>query len=225
MPRPAHQMVTYSGVLGPSATPVEQWQFSLRLQDGAFNSAALSVAAAAAMQPWNTSLAPIFSTNVHLTRVRIADIGTDGRVAKTADAGYSQGDWTGLRSGTVASTTVLPPQCSVVVSLQSAAAGAVGKGRIFLPQTSHRPGVSDLLLSTTDQQAILTASKAFLDGVIAATTTTPKSRIVVASAGSSVTGQAGALYPVVSVRVGRAIDTHRSRRGDLVESHVSTPLA
>lgn len=221
MARLAHQLVTFGGTIGPVAAPVEEWMFGVRFPVNSFDETQLVAEALTCQQAWATHLRPLHSDRVSLTKVRVASIGNNGRVVRNLAGGYVQGDWNGISTGSVASTTVLPPQTSVVVSLQSGAAGASGKGRFFLPQTIHRPQLTDLRMSDDDALAIATAARSFLVALRAAAGTNSP---VVASGGSSVTGQPPANYPVIQVKVGKAFDTHRSRRGDLLEAYSTIAL-
>jgi hypothetical protein len=80
-------------------------------------------------------------------------------------------------------------------------------------------------MTTTTADAVLDSVRSFLDGVNIDLTAAGWGRVAVASGGSLVTGQGPAVRAVTSVRVGRALDTMRSRRASLLEGYRVQALA
>jgi hypothetical protein len=220
VPRPAHQLVTFSGTLGPAAAPIEQWSFGVRFASNRFNTASDAVVGALAAA-WGAagSMQTIHNNTVNLTKVRVAQVDATGHVEQGTSGAFNQRDWVGVSPGGATGSTVYPPQCAVVASLISARAGATGKGRIFLPVTVKPLVATDLRMSITDAQSIADATKVFLNLLVAVDPSSP-----VQTKGPVVASSKGYLSPVLSVRVGRTIDTMRSRRRDIPEGYLSATL-
>jgi hypothetical protein len=223
MPPPLHTRVTFSGTFGAVSSPVEVWQFNLnfgterthdQVQPTLENYSDLRAA-------WVTHIAPVMTSDIHLTRVRHALVGDDGRVRRDSAGGYIQTDTNGDWSGTVATTAAIrmPLQTSLVVSLQSAKAGAVGKGRFFLPWPATTLD-ADYRIGSALAAQYSQRFRDFVDDCVSAV----HYPLVVASGGSALTGDPAGLYPVTSVRVGRVPDTMRSRRSHLLEGYASVAL-
>lgn len=218
MPRPAHQLVTFSGVMGAVSAPIEQWSFGLRFPDLRYDSG--SQTTVDAMANAFSSLQPIFSNLTTLTKTRVASVGADGKVKQTSGGSFLQKDSIIQKAGTGAATTFIPPQCAVVVSLGTPRQGTSGKGRIYLPQTIHAISSSDYRISAAHAQAIADAAKAFLNALAAIDAAAFSGD----EKGAHVVSTKGFMSPVRNVRVGRAIDTLRSRRRDVPEGYVSATL-
>lgn len=109
----------------------------------------------------------------------------------------------------------LPPQCSIVVSLRTAFASRSDRGRYYLPAISSDQLTPAGRLSSTPQNAILSAVVAAHSAEILVGAGCP---LVVYSRKNR------AVEPVVSIDVGDVIDTQRRRRDKLVESRVSALL-
>lgn len=151
------------------------------------------------------------NTGIHgstvLTEVKLASIGADGKYTDEpfVEAVSQAGGWT---QGAV----LHPYQVSLAVSLDTDRRGASGRGRIYLPtpgfalqtdstiQTVHAEGVRDqvaTLLTNLNNNAGFD--------------TTDTSVVIASSKGFN--------SPVTSVRVGRLLDTVRSRRRSLGEKY------
>lgn len=214
MPLPPFDMLTFSGVFGAAASPFEDWSWTVKLEGGTPNTVNNEAAwAFAARERYATHLAPLFGSEIVLMRTRFSRHAAGGLVERNADGGYVQGDDDTQVPGTATSFVRYPLQTACVVSLVTPRAGASGKGRCFLPFTSHALS-SDYRLTTTNQGAIAAQFKAFLDSIAAGFTTRP----VVASS-------KGFRSPVTAIRVGRTLDTQRSRRTDLLEGYDERALA
>lgn len=159
------------------------------------------------------------STQACLRDVTVALIGPDGRVGRQPDGSYLQRKTefgvTEVKGG--GGTDVKPYQVALAVSLSSALGSGAHKGRFYLPSPSMPlepdgrmlQGYSDGVATSvvTLFQAINTALGA--DG----------ERVAIASSGSVLKGLPAKNYPVVAVRVGRVLDTIRSRRNALDEQY------
>jgi hypothetical protein len=223
MPAPAHRRVTFSGVFGPVSQPVEVWQFNVSFAPEASVTQTQNTSEniADARRAFATHLAPQYSTDVTLTRVREALVGDDGKVQRLASGAFNQQDDTTAVAGTLTSsgTTRMPLQTAMVVSLGSARPGAIGKGRFFLPW----PAIgldTDYRIGAAAATAWAGRARDFLEALTSAVHARP----VIASGGSAVEGVGPALYPVTSLRVGRVPDTMRSRRSHMLEGYAQVSL-
>jgi hypothetical protein len=113
---------------------------------------------------------------------------------------------------------LLPPQCSVVVSLLSGTNRGKGvRGRIFLPSPSVTLE-ADFTMNTSDQSDISGAVTQLLNA-INARKTTGDGVVIIGHTGT------GTSRIVTRTRVGQVVDTHRSRRRQLPELYVEQALS
>lgn len=218
MPVPEHDRLTFSGIRGTTAVPLDDWSFSLNLEPHAtgpsLDDAGLNALADAGRLNYLNELNALLQADTHLTRVRYSVLDDLGHTKTRTDGSYLHGNNEVTLAGGAASTA-LPLQCALVVSLGTARAGASGKGRVFLPMPGYTPTPADKLLSIVQVEAVAAAAKEFLDTI---NTGFGGGAVVVASS-------KGYLTPVTHVRVGRVIDTLRSRRSALEEGYVTEVLA
>jgi hypothetical protein len=202
MATPGHTRVTFIGTFGAAASPVESWSFRLNFRPPSLSSNLQAIAGHAA-DSWLSRLAPIQPTNVILRQVKCAQIGDDGKYV--TDPGIVEPGQAGTQPGSL----LYPPQVAVVVSLLTNTRGAKGRGRIFLPAPRHPIIGNDCLLEVQAQDDIRTRAAGLMSDLneIAGLGT-----VVVASS-------SGVLSDVTSIRVGRALDTMRSRRRNLGEAY------
>lgn len=112
----------------------------------------------------------------------------------------------------------MPPQCSVVTTLQTNIPTRRGRGRLYWPALAAEIDSSTLRISTGAAQGIAGSVGAWLQDVADAFgTATPIQPAVVSEVGAMAT-------PIVSVRVGDVIDTQRRRRDQLLENYAVAPL-
>jgi hypothetical protein len=212
--RPPHKLVTWSGDLVVGGAILEQWSFSLRCEPDLNNTPAMdNVVASACKDAWQGWAGGVISNVCRLKRVRVASITELGKYGVDANGAYQAGEWVGDLPGSEGSAAILPPQSSLVISLTTARSGATGRGRFFLPMP--RKGLDvDGRLTVAQQNDTLTIMKGFLNDVNAVANL---GRIVVSSS-------KGYESLVTGVRVGRAVDTLRSRRGKIIEAYASAAL-
>ncbi len=147
-----------------------------------------------------------------LTEVKVARIGPDGRyredpILVPVDARGAHGAF-----------LMYPPQVALAVSLLTARRGPRGKGRFYLPAPCLPISAVSGLTSALDRARVATSVQTFLNNINnRAGLDANAPEVVVAST-------AGHNTVVNAVRVGLALDTIRSRRGDLPEAY-SAPLA
>lgn len=217
MAKPAHTRVTFSGLIGTAAAAVEQWSFNLCFPSTATGAAAtlasLQDKADLANGKWSNEMASVMPSDVVLNKVRVAHVGDDGHVTKRADGSYVQADGIASVAGTQAKQP-MPLQTALCVSLNTGRAGPTGKGRFFLPWPA-------LSLDMTDKRLPVAQVEGFIDNVQAWLNTTQTAM----GEGLVVVSSKGYISEVVSVRIGRAPDTMRSRREDAPEGYITLPLA
>lgn len=213
MARNPHQLVTLSGTFGAVSTPVENWSYSLAFAPyEGFDVDTAPGYAESIADAWATTLGTVMKPSQHLTKVRIAKHVLGGNVGRTLDGGYTQGDWVGDKPGSSGGSALYPPQVCLVASLVTPRAGASGKGRIFLPappvglDASYRIDATDAASVATKLASFINSCQAIVDGA------------------SIVSSTKGFDSPVIGIRVGRVLDTHRSRRTDMAEEYQSVDL-
>lgn len=218
MPRPAHTLVTYSGIFGTVAAPLEEWQFSLRVGPTVFASQAERAAAAlTCKQGWDQYCAGSVQSIARLQSVRVAQVDGLGKVSKTDGGAYNQADHNEDSPGVGAGDS-LPLQIALAVSLRTARSGPEGKGRFYLPAPAVALG-ADRRVTAERAGTIAANMKAFVEHVDGAFTQfgVPGGNVVVASS-------KGFLSVVTGVRVGRVLDTQRRRRGDMQEGYADATV-
>lgn len=141
-----------------------------------------------------------------LTMVKFNRIGTDGRYSESTTRAADLGPAPVI--GT--QSTKYPPQVALAVSLDTGySRGLAARGRFYLPPPGAAVQV-DGRLREDDTQVIANAAAAYLSGL-------NDLGLGVVSIVSDV--GAGAVRQVRTVRVGRALDTIRSRRTSIPEGY------
>lgn len=217
MAKPAHHRLTFSGVVGTSSAPIEQWSFGLSLSDdatiNAWDDLTIDAYASSMKDAYAANIDPIMQATTVLTEVRYACIGADGIHVRTRpDGSYVQGIWTGVDAGGLGAIG-MPLEVAIVATFDTARSGPRGRGRIFLPFPAF--DVDTLSKRLNDVQAANIAG--------------PVAELIrdVNSAGDpvvSVVSKFGFVSPVTRVRVGRVPDVLRSRRRDAVEGYASVTV-
>jgi hypothetical protein len=224
-PRPHNYLqvigdIQYGGIL-------EIWTFGLRIGShdgvlGVFTGAAPAGVlddVKADLAKWWNAMSTLLPTTTRLRAFKLNAIGEDGKyLSKTSSLGRDWGP-AGLQGST--STAAMPPQCSVAVTLTTAASrGLAAKGRVFLPPLAAsmlQPGGG---IATSGAQTIQTAFATLCTdlnnwpGIDAAG---DPGNVIVASQ-----VREGAMNLVTGVSVGTVVDTQQRRRNALVEVR-STP--
>lgn len=216
MPKPAHTRVTYSGVRGTIAAPMETFAFGINITTdpllAGFTDIQLNGVATAA-RTCITGMAGLFQADTIITESRVAVVDGLGKVVKRGNGSFLQGIEAAPVMG-AGTNNYMPLQASLVVSLVTARPGPSGKGRVFLPFPAITPSASDKLITGGQATALMDQ---FRDTIVALNQLTAGVVSVVSSKGytSAVTG----------LRVGRAPDTLRSRRRDAKEGYSTRGLA
>lgn len=141
-----------------------------------------------------------------LTEVKLAAIGEDGRYTRDPAIVAVNVPGGGAGGGSY------PPQISLAVSLVTDQRGPRGKGRFYLPMPNIPLG-GDGRLSLAAVETVRGSAQTFLNDLNNSPGTDLQDRRV------CVASTFGSNYEVTGVRVGRALDTIRSRRGKIDESY------
>lgn len=210
MPYATHLRLTMRGEVRNEGTKVEEFIYGLNLAGGGplldeFNQDALNDLAADAVAFHGRPTSYIDPAAV-LTEVKLARIGPDGKytddpfVVAVSQAGSGQ------------SLHRHPFQVSLAVSLDTEKRGPRGRGRFYMPMPTM-PVAADGTVATVLAEEVRDSAKTFIDAV----NNSPgfdltDTRVVVASS-------FGTNSPVTEVRVGRVLDTIRTRRRQLSEKY------
>ena len=150
----------------------------------------------------------LISKFANITTIKLNEIGPDGRYVNPETVLEEiEGGLVG-----VADSVIYPPQVALVVSLDTAIRrGRAHAGRFYLPLPGS-PLLSSGTLSAADQLSYVTQATSFVEQLNDAMQ--PWQVGVVSDIGP------GAQQRVTSLRVGRVLDTMRSRRRSLDEAYV-----
>jgi hypothetical protein len=144
-----------------------------------------------------------------LKEVKIAAIGADGK--------YTE-DPIIISVNQVGGGGALPvplPQAALVVSCESTRRGPTGKGRFYLPMPNVVITEPGFLMAVATAEDVRTSAQTLLGALNnEAGVDVVDRKVVIASS-------KGYNTPVTSIRVGRVIDTMRSRRKSLSESYTA----
>lgn len=216
MPFAPHLRVTASGTLGGAATTglgaVERFSYGFSISGTTFHVPSASNNAdamndiAADVRAFHGRAGSNIGNLAIIDEVKIAAIGADGKYTSDPFISVTK------QPGGGANGLTFPFQVSHAVSLVTDRRGPTGRGRFYLP----------LPLGSVDASGQITAALATgvatsVAQLVSAINDQPgvdsnDSRVVVASS-------KGYNSPVVAVRVGRVLDTVRSRRRSAVEGY------
>ena len=211
MPYLPHIRVT---ALGGLAGVTERFSYGLNLAgEGSIPTIAGNTALwddmAADFIAFHSSAGANIAPAARLLEVKFAAIGVDGK--------YLEDSYISPIAGTNGGATTSPyvlPQTAMAVSLNSSRRGASGKGRFYVPMFSGTVVAASLLCVATDAQGLAVAAATLVSALNdqPGIDPFPQLRVVIAST-------KGVVSPVESIRVGRVIDTMRSRRRQMPESY------
>jgi len=209
-----HKLLTVVG----TAYSTEQWTFGLRIipDIGALTVSQAQVdACAPIINTWYDTVANNFSALCSISYVKLAPIGTDGHYPDGEDSVESTIGMPNAGGG--GTTATMPPQCTVAISLLTAATRGIGHiGRFYAPLLNLTAD-STGRISTTEQASLMNTTRTMLNSLNAVTDLGTIGVI-------TKTGLSGASRAVTGVRVGRAIDTQRRRRRSIPEEYTSVAL-
>lgn len=161
-----------------------------------------------------TALKAYQNNNFRWTDVKQAPIDSLGKTIGTA----STYEFTTVIQGS--GTSSLPAQAAIAISSRANIVGRSGRGRFYLPALSDSSLASDGSISGTPSNAMLTATKDYIDdmqGVIGGLSLMRALYMVTSS------GKATGVRPV-EIRIGSLMDTIRSRRAQVEETYTVQTL-
>lgn len=220
MPYANHLRLTMSGEFRTTGNvPFERFAYRLNLSDpGGLAGAARAYSDAAAVDYAADAVAFHGSTNVaiggvaRLTEVKLARIGVDGKYRE--DPFIVAVDTPGG-----AATMENAPQVSIAVSLVTDRRGPTGKGRFYLPAPSLKASPNDGRVPAVQAEFLAEQVKIFLNAV------NNRPGIDGPSPTVTIASVKGYNSDVTGVRVGRVLDTIRSRRTSIPETYaLAIPL-
>lgn len=211
MPFVPHRRLTFRGVFGTLANPYEEWTFRLNDVGIAGASDDLAAIAQVASQRFSETAAQtggirsIIRTHAVLTEVKCADIGADGKY--TRDPGLAFVNIAGQSTG----GAVQAPQVALAVSLVTARRGPSGRGRFYLPAPAFAVVPETGRISIPDADEASAKAAAFVKDL----------GNIPGMGKMAVTSSKGFSSVVTAVRVGRVMDTIRSRRTSIAEDYAA----
>lgn len=219
----AHRVnrVTLSGTMFSGA---EEWSTGFFLgQEGADAADGSDLGATAILDAWRTyfeNATSYFSSAYLTTQCKIAAINADG----TTDLANVYYAYPATELNGSVSAIVLPPQCSLVVTLLSdRPRGKASKGRMYMPGLALQPAIGTGKLGSVQVGQIADNTKTFFDA-LAGSFDVPD-QLILAAKGTGVLPALTAQNDVVeTIRVGDVVDTQRRRRNGLAESYTSRVL-
>lgn len=159
----------------------------------------------------------MFSSHVWVREVRAYHIGPDGKTVGNP----RWFDWTGTEVKGTGTSVVYPPQTALVVTTAAANRGNARYGRFYLPMINV-PLEPDLRIHVNQAVTIGAASTAYLKALSRAFVI-PNGLPHPTPVNISMLGQ-GRQQPITRIRVGRVLDTVRTRRRQLEEAYQDTDL-
>lgn len=215
MPQRAHYRVSAIGTLGPEGNPVEEFSYGLSVarqegEGGAGGTLDLNddqaLDIATSLIDYHRAGVMGIHPSAILRQVRIASILPSGK--------YARDPWvvpTGVvRGGGPEGNTL--PQAALVVSLETARYGPTGKGRFFLPMPTFALE-PDYQISPADAQGVRDRTVQLINEI------NDEPGFDVLGLGVCIASSKGYNTRVTGVRVGRVIDTLRTRRRSLLEDY------
>ncbi len=204
-----HYRLTVRGLLGTVLAPLEEFSYGLNLSrplglDGVGN---LIDDVVADVTAFHGSVAAAIWNGAIVREVKLAAIGADGRYI--SEAAIAEVNIPGGMGGAAPQN---PFQVALAISLGTGQRGASKRGRFFLPTPNVGVG-SNGLISVGAADQVRNAAQTFLNNLNnwpGLESNSPK--VTIASI-------KGFNTDVTEVRVGRALDTIRSRRGGLPEAY------
>lgn len=215
-----HHRVTFKGEFKTSllAEPYETWNTSLAFRGGegllaADRQSLVNDLAADFKTFLQANASTGMSTSTYFTECRLDAIGTDGKITQDAVLANETVGWGGNGGG-----VLVPPQCALVLTLDTGVRGRSRFGRMYLPFQALTLGL-DGRITEASQQNILTTAATFINNASNAVGIDLGWEACVASNVGS-----GSLNRVQAVRVGRVVDTMRSRRRSMDEAYKSASV-
>lgn len=213
-----HWRLTMSGTFGDPAAPFDRWAMRLAFDAQKVVGGGPDIDQSVVddmgtdCRNWFSRPATRIGNACHLTEIKVAPIGGDGKYS-----GNPMLAPLGKTDGGSSSPLPYPSQISAVVSLNTATRGASGRGRCFVPGTALPVNPLTNRVDQATAQAAADSFATLLRDLQNLPGTFADVRIVVPSG-------KGILSPVTSVRVGDELDTVRSRRNQDSEKYYTAVL-
>lgn len=218
----AHKVnrVTFSGTMFLGA---EEWSTGFWLGEEGLDATVPSQEGADALLAlWrtffehaNTRIADDYLT----TQVKVAHINTNG----TTDSENVVYAYPATELNGAATTAAYPPQCSLVVTLQSdRPRGLASKGRMYLPGYCANIGTGGKI-TTTDRDQVAVTMETFFNAV-RAHADIPDDPILAAKGIGLFPELTAQNDYIETIKVGDVIDTQRRRRNGLAEAYITKTL-
>lgn len=211
-----HKLLTFVGKLYSTS---ENFSFSMRIIP---DIAHLTVdqaqvdALAAPITTWFSAVNTAIPALHFLQSIKLAPIGTDGHYPAGEDSVEHFYAGAGVAGGGV-TTQTWPPQCTVAMSLLTAATRGIGHtGRFYLPPLASLLG-ADAKLPAAVVNPLLATTRTLL---LAINATANVGTVGVITK----TGISGSSRVVTGLRCGRVVDTQRRRRRSIDESYLDLVL-
>jgi len=211
-------LITFKGIFGTTAAPVERWQTSLTVKpNGDFGGTVPTAAQALQIATdaggsFGVQVMTILQPSCRLIQTDVRFIGDDNKQPKDANGAFiGQAAYNQDVGSTVQGSPYYPYQSAIVASLLTSRAGPTGRGRMYLPAPQYPLG-ADGLIPAANVASIALRIQALINAV-----NTSVGVVLPTYDDVSIVSTMGHTTKVTGVRVGRALDTHRSRRGDLLE--------
>lgn len=152
--------------------------------------------------------------------VKLMPVAADGKVCTDQDGNRLASaiyQFTTALAGT--GSGLLPPQCSVAVSMRAPVLGRRGRGRIYLPALANAQNTTEgLWVASGGSTTVRSAFVTFISDVQDMTGTDTDPLVIITSPGKSTA------FRPLEVRTGQRIDTVRSRREQVPETYTTTAL-
>lgn len=152
--------------------------------------------------------------------VKMMPVAADGKVCTDQDGNRLASSIYQFTTPVAGSGTgLLPPQCSVAVSMRAPVLGRRGRGRIYLPALADNQCTSDGVWATTGGSAtVRPAFVTLINDLQDYPGADADPMVCITSPGKSTA------FRPLEVRTGQRIDTVRSRREQVAETYTTTAL-
>lgn len=224
MPYQPHVMVRCNGTIGSPANPAEIFSYGVSMAANTLPEAPTEVdAIVAACVAYHGRAGTAINSLARLTEVAISLVQPDGVYADGRPKQKQAGDTIRravVQGGAAPNSTVHPYQVAYRVSLDDGVRGVGHRGGWYVPFPGWQLDGGTGLVENTVAAAARDSAKTWLAALTAARGAPPvpgKSAVIIAS------GKNGNLF-VSRLRVGRVLDTIRSRRNDLAEDYQVTAI-
>lgn len=216
MPFAQHIRITASGTFGETST-MERWSWRLNMSDPLASEDPVDDQdqmddIVADITAFHSRPASMIGLHSRLREIKVARIGPDGKYLE--DPRIAAVNVNGGQNNPI----VYPPQVALAVSLGSDRRGASGRGRFYLPGPVCSFSIVTGLVSVAEVEGVRGSVVTLIEAL------NNQPGVEGAAPKVTIASSKGFNSDVTEVRVGRALDTIRSRRTSLLESYTA-PVA